>query len=135
MMNRKNASPIPMTGGSFIIVIFAVLCMTVFALLSLNTALADKRLKDASLKGTEAYYAADCRAEEIFADIRLGKIPEEVKEENGVYSFSCYVSDTQSLEVEIVREEEGFRVIRWQTVTFVEYEEKGPELWDGEDIM
>ena len=97
--------------------------------------MADKRLKDASLKGTEAYYAADCRAEEIFADIRLGKIPEEVKEENGVYSFSCYVSDTQSLEVEIVREEEGFRVIRWQTVTFVEYEEKGPELWDGEDIM
>ena len=102
-MSKKNASPIPMTGGSFILVIFAVLCMTVFALLSLNTALADKRLKDASLRGTEAYYAADCRAEEIFADIRLGKIPEEVKEENGVYSYSCYVSETQWLEVEIAR--------------------------------
>ena len=135
MMNRKNASPIPMTGGSFIVVIFAVLCMTVFALLSLNTAMADKRLKDASLKGTEAYYIADCRAEEIFADIRLGKIPEEVKVENGVYSYSCYVSETQSLEVEIAEEGEGFRVIRWQTVTNAEYEEKGLELWDGENIM
>lgn len=134
-MSKKNASPIPMTGGSFILVIFAVLCMTVFALLSLNTALADKRLKDASLRGTEAYYAADCRAEEIFADIRLGKIPEEVKEENGVYSYSCYVSETQWLEVEISKEEEGFRVLKWQTVTFAEYEEKGPELWDGENMM
>ena len=134
-MSKKNASPIPMTGGSFILVIFAVLCMTVFALLSLNTALADKRLKDASLRGTEAYYAADCRAEEIFADIRLGKIPEEVKGENGVYSYSCYVSETQWLEVEIAKEEEGFRVLKWQTVTFAEYEEKGPELWDGENMM
>ena len=135
MMNKENASPVPMTGGSFVIVVFAVLCMTIFALLSLNTALADKRLKDASLKSTEAYYEADCLAEEIFADIRLGNVPEDVTVENGVYSFSCDVSERQRLDVEVTKDAEGWRVIKWHTVPFGDFEEKGPDFWDGESLM
>ena len=66
-MNKKKSFSPPVIGGSSLLVIFSVLCLTVFALLSLSTVLADQRLEDASVKAVAAYYEADCAAEEIFA--------------------------------------------------------------------
>ena len=43
-MKRKQSISIPAFGGSSLLVIFAVLCLTVFALLSLSTVQAEKRL-------------------------------------------------------------------------------------------
>ena len=47
-MNDKQKVTLPAIGGSSLLVIFAVLCLTVFALLSLSTVQADNRLSDAS---------------------------------------------------------------------------------------
>ena len=47
MEDKKRFSP-PVVGGSSLLVIFAVLCLTVFALLSLSTVRADVRLSEAS---------------------------------------------------------------------------------------
>ena len=47
MGNEKRALP-PAVGGSSLLTVFAVLCLTVFALLSLATVQADARLSDAS---------------------------------------------------------------------------------------
>ena len=44
----------PAVGGSSLLVIFAVLCLTVFALLGLSTVRADGRLSDASAKAVSA---------------------------------------------------------------------------------
>ena len=49
-MARKQSFPIPAVGGSSLLVIFAVLCLTVFALLGLSTVQADIRLADASAR-------------------------------------------------------------------------------------
>jgi len=49
--------------------IFVLLCLTTFAVLSLVSALADKSLTDRSAQAMTEYYAADGEAEEI-----LGKI-------------------------------------------------------------
>ena len=68
----------PALGGSSLLVVFAVLSLTVFALLSLSTVRADQRLGEASAKAVADYYAADLKAQEILADLREGKQVENV---------------------------------------------------------
>jgi len=58
-------------GGSSIVVIFVILTLTTFATLSLVSARADQSLGRKSVEATEAYYAADARAEEILAEIDM----------------------------------------------------------------
>ena len=86
-------------GGSSILVILAVLCMTVFALLSVATVKADVRLTDKQVQSVKEYYEADCKAEEIIGLIREGKAPEGVTKDGDVYSFECPVSGIRRLEV------------------------------------
>lgn len=62
----------PAVGGSSLLVIFAVLCLTIFALLGLGTVQADQRLSDASAEAVYGYYAADCQAEAILPGCGLG---------------------------------------------------------------
>ena len=66
MDERRDSFP-PAVGGSSLLVIFAVLCLTVFALLGLATVQANSRLSDASAQTVSGYYAADCQAETILA--------------------------------------------------------------------
>ena len=74
-------------GTSSILMIFVVLCLTVFAVLSFSTARADQRLTEKALAGTAAYYAADVQAEETLAQIDgilaevLAAAPENYMEE------------------------------------------------------
>ena len=68
---RDDFAP-PALGGSSLLVVFAVLALTVFALLSLSTVRADVRLGDAAAKAVTDYYAADTRAQEILAQLRNG---------------------------------------------------------------
>lgn len=56
-------------GTSSILMIFVILCLTVFGVLSFSTARADQRLTEKALAGTAAYYDADARAEEALAQI------------------------------------------------------------------
>ena len=57
MAKEKRFSP-PAVGGISLLVVFAVLCLTVFALLSLTTVQADVRLYDASAQMYQAAQAA-----------------------------------------------------------------------------
>ena len=56
-------------GGAIIIIIFVVLCLTIFGLLSFATAFADKKLADKNLQNVSHYYEADSIAEEKLAMI------------------------------------------------------------------
>ena len=51
---KERFSP-PALGGSSLLVVFAVLCLTVFALLSLSTVRADGRLGDAAADAVAGY--------------------------------------------------------------------------------
>ena len=121
----------PFTGGSSLLVIFAVLCFTVFTLLALGTAQADNRLAEASIQAVSDYYNADLAAETILAQLRQGIIPEDVQLTDNVYSYSCPISDTQVLMVEVIREEPTsqekaaddagrLRILRWQAISTIE---------------
>lgn len=137
MGSRERFSP-PVVGGSSLLIIFAVLCLSVFALLALSTVQADLRLSDASARAVEEYYDADTRAEEIFARLRAGEMPDGVTEEDGLFSYVCPISDIQQLYVQLRRDGEGWQVLCWQAVAETETEtaeETGPRLWDGESIL
>ena len=127
----KHEAP-PAVGGSSLLVIFAVLCLTIFALLSLSTVQADSRMAEASYQAVQGYYEADVTAETILAKLRQGIVPENVTKEGNLYSYTCQVSDTQALEVEVQITEDSYRVLRWQLVSTTEWEaDDSLKLWDG----
>ena len=129
----------PAVGGSSLLVIFAVLCLTVFALLGLSTVRADGRLSDASAKAVSAYYEADCQAEAILARLRAGDLPEGVEEtvtpEGRTCAYTCPISDTQTLAVEVRLEDTSYTVLRWQAVSTADWEaDETLDLWDGDPV-
>ena len=131
MDKRETFSP-PAVGGSCLLVIFAVLCLTVFALLSLSTVQANGRLADASVAAVSAYYQADCQAEAVLARLRSGQVPEGVAADGDTYTYTCPISATQSLEVRVRLEGDSWTVLRWQAVSTVEWEaEDSLDLWSG----
>ncbi|MCL1858331.1 MAG: hypothetical protein FWF92_03770 [Oscillospiraceae bacterium] len=56
-------------GGAIIIIIFVVLCLTIFGLLSFTTSFADKKLAERNLESVSQYYKADSEAEEALTKI------------------------------------------------------------------
>lgn len=131
MSSERKLSP-PAVGASSLLVIFAVLCLTVFALLSVSTVRADGRLGDNVQCAVTNYYAADCQAEAILARLRSGEIPEGVTEENGVYTYACTISDTQVLAVQVVLEADSYRILRWQACSSIQWEaDDRIPVWSG----
>lgn len=135
----------PALGGSSLLVVFAVLALTVFALLSLSTVRADVRLGDAAAEAVSGYYAADVKAQEVLARLRGGEMPVEVTshlEDSWHdplwtrYTYSVPVSDTQELQVEVLLNGADYEVLRWQTASVGEWEiDDSLNLWDGEIIF
>lgn len=129
----RERSTAPAVGASSLLVIFAVLCLTVFALLSLSTVQADRRLSDAAADAVLAYYEADCEAERIFALLRAGEIPAGVCTDGNEYSYTCPISDTQALAVTLARSDSGWTVLCWQTVSTALWEaDDSMDIWDGD---
>lgn len=131
---REDRSPAPpAVGGSSLLVIFAVLCLTVFALLSLTTVRASGRLSEASAGAVSGYYAADTAAEVILARLRAGELPQGVTADGQVYAYVCPISDTQVLSVEVQLTGERYDILRWQVVSTGEWQaESGLSVWSGE---
>lgn len=128
---KKSDTPTAV-GGSSLLVIFVILCLTVFAVLSLSSVRADGRLSEASAEAVRDYYTADCEAEEILAQLRAGIVPEGVTAEGNRYRYECVVSETQKLVVEAEVTEETYRILRWQTESAVQWQEKDElPVWDG----
>ena len=130
-MDERHSSP-PAVGGSSLLVIFAVLCLTVFALLGLSSVQANGRLSDASAQAISGYYTADCQAEAILSRLRAGELPEGVTVSDGLYTYQCPISDTQTLLVEVRLDGDAYTVLRWQAVSTVPWQPDGSlNLWDG----
>ena len=133
MSEKRTFSPPVVVGAVSLLTIFAVLCLTVFALLSLSTVQADERLSDKSFAAVAGYYAADCAAEEILAQLRAGEVPEGVTAYGGgLYRYGCPISDTQTLVVEVAIEDTDYTIIRWQARSTAEWvADDSLPVWDG----
>lgn len=113
----KNRFPPSMFGASSLLVVFAVLCLTVFCLLTIGTARSELKLSEVSAEAITNYYKADSQAENIFSQLRSGNIPEEVKVEGNTYSYSCSISSTLDLYVEVQLNNSSWEVICWQPIS------------------
>ena len=135
MGEKRTRFGLSAVGGSSLLVMFAVLCLTVFALLALSTVQADGRLSAATAESVRAYYAADCQAEEIYARLRAGELPPGVSPcgcEGEGYAYTCPISETRQLRVELHRDETGWSVLRWQAESTAAWEnDETLDLWDG----
>lgn len=132
-MKKKQRSQISVVGGSSLLVIFSVLCVVIFALMSLTTAMNDTELNERSLEAIRGYYAADSAAEEILAELRRGEVPEAVVSgEDGTYSYSCPISDTQQLNVSIRTNGTDYEILRWQSALAEEWTpDEHIHVWHG----
>lgn len=132
-LDKESRFSPPPVGGISLLAAFAVLCLTVFALLSLAMVQAQKRLADASFETMAGYYEADCEALRILAILREGEIPESVTFNDDVYFYECPISESQSLKVEVRFGESNYEILRWQSVPEGDdSEESNLDLWDGE---
>lgn len=131
-------------GVCSLITVFIVLCMCVFAVLSISSVQADCRLAEQSYDAMQARYAAECSAEEILSSLRRGIIPHGVEcifenkgtpEEKTTYIYSCPVSDAQELEVKVSinKEKSEYEILRWKIISTISWENEDTlNLWDGE---
>ena len=62
-MNHKKSFPIVNMGTSLLLVVFIVICLIVFATLSLSSSLRDQKYSDQAVLKTENYYLAYSKAQ------------------------------------------------------------------------
>jgi hypothetical protein len=129
--NERSNVPV-MLGASSLLVIFAVLCLSVFAMLSISTVQADRRLGQQSREAVEAYYQADCQAEEILSGLRAGRVAEGVERQGDIYSYSCDISDTQTLAVQVRVVGQEYTILRWQELSIADWQaDEQLHVWSG----
>lgn len=138
-------------GSASIVMIFAVLCLTIFAVLSFETAAYEQRLAHKAADAAKAYYAADGIAEERYLEICTLLAAETDKAEvyqallaeqvlavqtaEGVrLEYTVPIDGTQELQVELFAAPDGtVQIVRWNAAAAVDWEyEEGLLVWDGE---
>lgn len=131
----------PVVGLLTLLVIFAVLCLTILAVLSYSTAKYEKALSRKNADAASAYYEADgwCTdaANDLYAVWREGGDLTTAAEkyggscQNGVVTFSRVVDDARFLTVKIDTRG-AFTVTAWNTVPRGEWEaDDSLHVWDG----
>lgn len=134
-MSEKR-SPHMGIGVISLAVIFVVLCMTVLALLSWQTARNERALAQRAGETVQAYYAADAQA----CHIRRALEKEPLYEVDGVEitwqgyeaAFQCPINDALTLDVTLHVENGSSTVLAWNTAAASHWQPDGRiEVWDG----
>ena len=133
-MKKRQYGSLPALGGSSLLVIFAVLCLTVLALLSLITVLAEQRLSQAHARSVEEWYGADLQAQEIFARLRSGETVPGVERREDTCQYSVPVSGHQTLQVTLRKKGNRWEILSWQTVAHPEAGDSSLPVYDGGNL-
>lgn len=130
-------------GSASLILIFSVLCLTVFSLLTLSMANREKALSEKLRSSVENFYYADSAAVEIAAKLRLdsenGEYPLKIggveisSKGEGQYSYCCPIDDRRSIVVEFQAKGEGINIRSWcETNTEGWSPDENLGVWIGE---
>ena len=132
MSNQTERVKLPAIGGSSLLVIFTVLCLTIFALLGLETGRASCRLTDSAAQSVSSYYIADAQAQDVLAMIRAGDVPQGVLCADDIYYYSCPITDRQALNVSVRVKGEEYEILTWQCVTTAQWQaDDSLIVWSG----
>lgn len=130
MTVNKRERKFPGTGLITILMVFMLLCLITFAVLTLSSARADLRYSEQTAERAKNYYAAELRASQ-----RLKEIDEELqetynkKEENAreQICFTETIDETSMLEVKLQLcdgkedDRKRYRIESWKTVSNAEW--------------
>ena len=120
------------SGAVTLVMIFCVLCMAVFASLTLVTARREASLADLTARRAQAYYEADRIATERVAALAKGEIPQDVTISGETASFSVPAGGSMQLEVRVRLDESGCRIEKWAAVYDGAWEtDESIEVWEG----
>ena len=127
------------SGAVSLVMIFCVLCLAVFSVLTIATADREAKLSDMTAQNAADYYAADRQAVEIVAALRSGDaLPTDVEiaRTGGTAAFSLPVGENQTLRVEVLlggQDGGTCEILRWQTEYTGSWEtDNSWAVWDGE---
>ena len=123
-------------GGASIIMLFSVLCLTVFAVLSLVSANSQSRLAGKVADTVSAYYEADLRACEIIDEIKSGNFDHAKPQPGSVgaplYAYSVEIDAVQCLDVVVAVSDDEAKVMTWKVRSTAPWvPEDSHESWDG----
>lgn len=126
------------SGAVSLVMIFCVLCLAVFAVLTLATAQREKTLSDLNASRAESYYAADTLATQIAAELRDGATPDydvALREtaEGTVAEYSVPFGAEQYIAVRLLLRPDGAcEVQRWASVYGGDWQtDDSIDIWDG----
>ena len=144
--NEKRTAGVHV-GSASLVLIFAVLCLTVFSTLSFVTAAQERELAEKSAQAIEQYYAADWQCEEqyeqILQELQNGtpveKLPEILdiqvtKQKNGYeICYSKEIDAYQQLQVVLFASNGNLQTRQWcvKNIQQQTYDDI-LEVWDGE---
>ena len=129
MKIKKQTYPPVNMGISLMLVTFLVLCMMIFAVLSVSSALKDYQYSQKNAQRTSAYYDANNTAEEILAalyekvpakasdGLSIQGIPISVTE--SILEYTVPISDAESLYVVLEKPSFGkpeYTILTWKQI-------------------
>ena len=138
--NKQHNPKATLIGISSIVMIFAVLCLTIFSMLSLMTSDSDYTLAKKYLEKTLAYYNADAEALKIYGDIVNGRIvdagagvvTENKDGELTEISYAVNLDDKQKLNVKIELYDGNYTITEWYVNNVNEWvPDDNINIWDG----
>ena len=134
-------------GSASIVMVFAVLCLTIFSVLSFVTANHERKLAEKTAEAVQQYYQADWKAEMYYEELEkqlqegvsveslsgLDMTVQAMAEETQI-QYAVPVDDAQELQVQLtVLPNRELQVKQWTVVAVKQwdYDETIP-VWDGE---
>lgn len=109
-------------GMSTFMMIFTVLCLTIFATLTYLQARHNQQETDKIIESTVAYYDADLSASKIYKELKTQYTDTTFLEDNGIekdgntYSYTVSISENRELKVTIEENEGKLNIIQWQEI-------------------
>lgn len=125
------------SGAVSLVMIFCVLCLAVFSVLTLATADRERKLTEMAAKNAADYYRADYDATRVAAALQSGgSIPDDLDIDifwdGDTASFLLPIGDSLGLDVAVAVQDGGCQVLRWRTVYTADWEPDGfLNLWNG----
>ena len=131
-------------GSASIVLVFAVLCLTIFSLISFIVTQNTKALVDAEAEFVKGYYRADVAAELILAELLNSEgIPSaiqgiriNIEQDNDTDSniinfvYPIYDTDYKDLFVRVYLSEDSYNVLSWRVIDNAEWEAAGSfNIW------
>ena len=121
------------SGAVSLVMIFCTLCLVIFSVLTLATAVRESGLSEMTARSAEEYYRTDYDATVVVAALQSGTNSDvEIYWDGDTASFLLPIGETLGLDVAVSVHDGTYEILRWQTVYTGNWEPDGSlNLWEG----